>query len=1057
MTHKLFNMKIKTRKIITVLGATLLLAANANAQNPGACGTNSTTTGGGGNNYKTYPSTCGDVNNFIPTQTTDTLTFRINYHFFRHSDGSASDMSNVTAQDCKNNVWALNHRSQTIATPDLPTSPPATDVLPDDRIRFVFNNIYFHNDDYGINSPAYYDPYFYNTYAPNPKSTIDVFFLDNMQGGATANAIMPGTINYMFMASDWANTANWPWGPGLMYHEIGHAVGNLTHTNYGPQFPDYTLEQSDAAHWGWVDCTLGSISNNVMGYNKCQEYLSPDQIGNYFLTAAYQSTGVEGTMCSTPYTTLCNWNSIKTVSVTTTQTWTTAKAIGGDLVVKAGNQLTIKCLVSLPPGGRVIVEPTAKLVLDGGTLTTNCLYMWNGVQVWGNSTASQAINVTTHMPTYQGMLSIINGGTIQNAEYGVSLISSDTSGNVDYSKTGGIVQATGASFINNNKDVDFWPYSAANSASYFNNCTFQLGTRSWAGWADARVSLWGIKTVSFSNNTFLNTSSYVGNGITSIDASYSLFNTGTMHNTFSGFAYAINAQNTITSNYIYASNVVVSNCTTGGIYLSNSNYSSITGCSFNINNNNTTSTNYGVYLDHCTGYAFNNNSFTGSTTGIGQNEGAYINASGTAANSSYNNTFNNLTLGHWAGEQNQGSSGASGLVISCNDFTNCTYDIGIQSLTSNSQAGIAKVQGSSSSPSTYARNTYNNSTCSNQNKIYISSAQSYGLSHASFTGNLYEPLPQPGCSNSSIVSVTQGSGTYNKSTYCPANPCGSGCRLADVHQSIKNQHFQLANMPTGNDLEVNAKQAAQDNLSYTQNQYGLVINEKIRGFLNDTTITNPYDSIINLLKTTDHSPATYKVLTALYMQKGDFTNANVYADSVNNAGSSYIDFVKYHKALILLKQNPNYYSTINSNAALKSQMLGYANNYYSEVNAGARAFLTQAYGMKFKETILLPTQSISGARDASTGENTIINLDENVVIYPNPAKDILNIDYSLESNDKATITIIDLNGKVITNILLTQGVNNHSADISMLNNGVYFVTLQKNGVVQSTKKLVIVK
>jgi hypothetical protein len=1070
------------KKIILSVGLVMssLFYDTVNAQiaQPGSCALN-TSSGGSGNGNKVYPSSCSNIANYIPTQTTDTLTYRINFHFFKHANGSAGGMDHVTLQDCKNAMWGLNNNwfMNITNSPTLPTSPPTVNVYPDSRIRFKFTNMYVHNDERAFQHwethhltnptrdtnvfvpPSIYDSYFYNTYSVNPKSEINVFFLDSTVTGAAGIAIVPGVVYMGFYGKWWINTATWPWGTAdLLPHELGHAVGNLTHTNYGPQFPDYTL---DTGPWGFVPCTQGVTSNNIMDYNQCRNYLSPDQIANFYLGAAYQSNGVfGGGFNATQWTTLCNWDNTKTVNITSTQTWTNARALGGDLVVKAGNQLTIKCLVSLPPNGRVIVEPTAKLVIDGGTLTTNCSAMWTGVEVWGDNTKAQTINVTTGMPNYQGMLSIINNGSIENAQYGVGLYASDGQGNINWNKTGGIVQAVGASFNNNNKDVAFLAYAApANvpNKSYFYNCGFTISNPLTGGWADSRISMYAVKGVTIHGCNFTTslTGASLSDAIVTNDASFTIDNYNATQTSFNGFNKCINAQNTISSNYIIVNNTLFNSFNNYGIYLTNSNSSTINNNTFSVNNSILGSAVvYGSYFNQCSGYLFKNNIFNGGTN-TGQIGGSYINASGVSANSAYNNVFNNLTYGQWAAEQNQSTNGTTGLVISCNDFNNCTYDIGIQSLTNNTLAGIAKAQGAAGSPTTYVSNTYNNTgSCSNQNKIYIYNAQSYGLNHASFTGNLYEPLPTA-CASSLVTSI-QGSGTYNKTTYCPANPgngCGGGgCRLAQVHSDLKKQQVQILSLTEGTEPHQNA----QAKLANMQNQYELLVNEKIRNLLYDTTNNNPYDSIIYYLHTLGHNPAAHKAIALAYLQKKDYVHAHAFVDSAKNAGTSNKDFADYHHAIINAMQTPNYYAAVKNNTILKNQMLGYANNYYSEMNAGARAFLKQVHGINIAETILTPVQQVQNARQGAE-INPVIALSDDVKLYPNPATNNLMLDYTLNEQDLATVVIRDVNGKIAQAINLTSGNKNHQADISNLSNGIYFVSLQKNGMLISTQKLVIVK
>jgi len=40
----------------------------------------------------------------------------------------------------------------------------------------------------------------------------------------------------------------------------------------------------------------------------------------------------------------------------------------------------------MPDQAKIIIEPGAKLILDGGTLTNGCGTMWQGIEVWATET-----------------------------------------------------------------------------------------------------------------------------------------------------------------------------------------------------------------------------------------------------------------------------------------------------------------------------------------------------------------------------------------------------------------------------------------------------------------------------------------------------------------------------------------------------------------------------------------------------------------------------------------------------------------------------------------------
>jgi len=74
----------------------------------------------------------------------------------------------------------------------------------------------------------------------------------------------------------------------------------------------------------------------------------------------------------------------------------------------------------------------------------------------------------------------------------------------------------------------------------------------------------------------------------------------------------------------------------------------------------------------------------------------------------------------------------------------------------------------------------------------------------------------------------------------------------------------------------------------------------------------------------------------------------------------------------------------------------------------------------------------------------------NFNVYPNPVNDVLNISIS-ENN--TSISIYDVIGKTVSEMELING--NNILNIEILNAGVYFYSIKRNGVSIETKQLVI--
>lgn len=81
-------------------------------------------------------------------------------------------------------------------------------------------------------------------------------------------------------------------------------------------------------------------------------------------------------------------------------------------------------------------------------------------------------------------------------------------------------------------------------------------------------------------------------------------------------------------------------------------------------------------------------------------------------------------------------------------------------------------------------------------------------------------------------------------------------------------------------------------------------------------------------------------------------------------------------------------------------------------------------------------------------------------IYPNPATDIVNIEFTLTENQKADVRLFNAIGEQLTINQSTngfQGENNMQLDVADLSEGVYFAQIMLNGNIAATKRFVITK
>lgn len=326
-------------------------------------------------------------------------------------------------------------------------------------------------------------------------------------------------------------------------HELAHCIDldhlyatsnsceeacDVTHREY---LPDIFGPTPPSACW-FNSCSGGpdpwapgnSVTNNIM--NGCGlawpnlYWISDLQAGRFHRALAVKSVKdyAEDVCGTTP------------LAVTQDETWDFEMRLYQDLVVETGATLTLKCILEMPNAGKIIVKPGARLIIDGGKVTTArySSSFWPGIEVWGDNTHNQS---GSPIPTYQGMVVIKNGGTIEHAREAINVLQGGVWGTF-----GGVVQCTDAHFINCRRSAQFLKYQNATSGgipignrSFFTRCEFVVDD-DYRGIDDfyAHVSMWYVDGINFRACNFKNLqtgiaeSSKLGMGIISLDAKYTV-------------------------------------------------------------------------------------------------------------------------------------------------------------------------------------------------------------------------------------------------------------------------------------------------------------------------------------------------------------------------------------------------------------------------------------------------------------------------------------------------------------------------------------------------------
>lgn len=603
------------------------------------------------------------------------------------------------------------------------------------------------------------------------------------------------------------------------------------------------------------------------------------------------------------------------LEITSNETWDFTMQLYQDIVVKAGYVLTIACEIRMPINGRIIVEPGAKLIIDGGVIT--CAWndaIWQGIEVWGDRTKTQT-------PANQGYLIMKNGAIIENARLSVTLSKEGER----YWFNGGVIQATNSTFKNNRKCIAFAsyhrPFGTDINLSYINNCDFvcdapmqdpafidsygrPLGTRDF-------VSLWDVSHILFKGNTFINSGTFDpdirGRAIYSEDASYSIIPlvTGSTidKNEFINLTEGVYPVTLLGS---ALKNVTITNSVFTNVYhgiTGNIQFSSISGNIFNnIPTGQTGLDAWGIYMDGAKGFSISGNNVFNSTGS--NNYGVIVKYSGSFGGIVSDNTFNGLEFA------NQTELNNPLLNISCNTYNNNQNAWSINPVTT---SNIFANQGTGCSfTQTRAGNLFSGNICDIKSYLTVN-WKYYGW------GTPVSTIPQ--CVTGNVTSNNCAGLLTDPTTCVQLPPCGSPpCAMALEMAMLKEKGIsERLNM----------------------------LSELIRFHS-----SNADDQKIISLLNKENTLESKKILIPTHIDKKDLVKAQNLLNQIPSDNAENINYKKYYQQLIDLETAGKTVHQINSSQELIIRDVAASN---TEVSANAQAMLEFVRG---EQTIRIPEKEI---------------------------------------------------------------------------------------------------
>ena len=689
------------------------------------------------------------------------------------------------------------------------------------------------------------------------------------------------------------------------------------------------------------------------------------------------------------------WSGVTPVSttpfnITSNTTWSAETYLPVTAIIDPNVTLTITGNLLCGGGGRLIVRPGGKLVVDGGTLTSACDgVMWQGIEVVGDRTKRQ-------QSQYQGTVELRNGARIENALCAVRAgLREDT---VTFATTGGIISATDATFRNNRQSVVINSYaytapsgSIANYNATFSRCTFTVDNSNLfaannTGFAE-HVRLWDVKRIPFKGCVFKNLTTGLlskGRGIYAEDAGL-LIDIHCSVNyqadckcpsahadscSFSGFTTAVEA---VTSGNPYS--VIVNQARFSGngvgVRVNGNNFTTVTRCDFNLTTcPESVRNNYGLYLNGCSGYKVEENTFLRTTFPTvpfvtDNSTGVHVSSSGILPNSLYRNTFEKLTKGIFVSGQN--GLCAAGLCMSCNNFSNDSYDIYVAP-----KASVALSQGSSTKG---ADNTFANTlTSSFHNSGWDTITYYYG--NGSVPTNPYQvvkngkaaanPCASTLCGNGPIKSLAGFQSDMN--AYATAVQSLSDTYYTAVRTLMSDSLLDLGTLEQWH----TAAQPIADPYSLTETRFCEGYNEPFAADADDAEMANYAEF--------------HAMKLALRVQ-----NDNL--DNQDNSGTPFVNWYALTPAQI-------------------AQLQTIAERNTGRASVMAKGVLCFFHGICYEDDLLVDDNADNNAGTRAKRVTTDITDDAALTVYPNPTDDLLFVE--LRGAEIASVVLYDLQGRMVT-------------------------------------------
>ncbi|HTO14677.1 MAG TPA: T9SS type A sorting domain-containing protein [Edaphocola sp.] len=448
---------------------------------------------------------------------------------------------------------------------------------------------------------------------------------------------------------------------------------------------------------------------------------------------------------------------------------------------------------------------------------------------------------------------------------------------------------------------------------------------------------------------------------------------------------------------------------------------------------------FGIYLSYCRDFRVEGNTvnfhMSSYDTGF---VGIVADECGPNNNEIYRNFIQKTNYGIQSIGNNRNVSGSIGLQILCNDFS-------LNGNAINERFDISSVEGKPSQAFVGMR--------------YIqSNIQNYGSVHIyNSAGNKFSAYnPNPGTPRNYRIhpdnNINGGFKYYRDFIISTEEPIHNNLSIQNI---VHGDYFLCDAKVIGSSLQPLILPEFQSHLADIENEIGMAQNlQDSEEALQQTTLWKeaqkrlvdsiifPYavkgikDTTILILEQITQGDEYKLLLADAYKDNEDFPSCNDILDElIVNSDEQTADYLSQLKEVYQIQEWLSDFNHQWSDLPIDdfNFLSELAHNMIPFATAPARAMLGYYEEMLFEPRYVRIIEEESNTHKAIFDNN-------NVQVYPNPAMDILNIQWI---GDNAYCQIIDIYGKVIKESAM--GKANHRINISYMTNGLYILKLQIDG------------